>query len=61
MIGQHPELFWGVIASMYIGNFYPSRSQPSPCSSFCEYSEDSQKGATASRHPFLHDRDVYSE
>jgi len=21
MIGQHPELFWGVIASMYIGNF----------------------------------------
>jgi putative tricarboxylic transport membrane protein len=21
MIGQHPELFWGVIASMYVGNF----------------------------------------
>jgi len=21
MIGEHPELFWGVIASMYIGNF----------------------------------------
>ncbi|MCX5909995.1 MAG: tripartite tricarboxylate transporter permease, partial [Deltaproteobacteria bacterium] len=21
MIGQHPDLFWGVIASMYIGNF----------------------------------------
>jgi putative tricarboxylic transport membrane protein len=21
LIGQHPELFWGVIASMYIGNF----------------------------------------
>jgi putative tricarboxylic transport membrane protein len=21
MISQHPELFWGVIASMYIGNF----------------------------------------
>ena len=21
MIGQHPQLFWGVIASMYIGNF----------------------------------------
>ena len=21
MIGQHPELFWGVVASMYIGNF----------------------------------------
>ena len=21
LIGEHPELFWGVIASMYIGNF----------------------------------------
>jgi len=21
LIGQHPELFWGVVASMYIGNF----------------------------------------
>jgi putative tricarboxylic transport membrane protein len=21
LIGQHPQLFWGVIASMYIGNF----------------------------------------
>jgi len=60
MIGDHPELFWGVIASMYIGNFILLILNLPLFLSLPIFLEP-QEDPSTSHHPLLHHRNVHRE